>query len=167
MLRALNLCQDVGNDHLSTDSGYDNHSCINFPFHCPLNQVDSSTNLLDKVILTEVVIQPTEKLRSIDPHKSIPKKNRNKKKSCLENKKFESVNKPLYVVSVDLSSDKANIPQQHLLYINEDNKNYPLMNTGASIPTVSWKLTKKQCTSLVIYQSLVNYHILDSVKGSN
>ena len=40
---------DIGIDHLLTDSGYDNHSCINFPFHCVLNQVDSSTNLLDKV----------------------------------------------------------------------------------------------------------------------
>ena len=59
-LRALNLCQDAGNDHLSIDSGYDNHSCINFPFCQGLNQVDSSTNVLDKVILTEVVIRPTK-----------------------------------------------------------------------------------------------------------
>ena len=80
MLRALNLCQDatlcgstkmkpsllhfdelvIGKNHLSTNSGSDNHSCINFPFHHALNQVDSSTNLLDKVILTEVVFRPTE-----------------------------------------------------------------------------------------------------------
>ena len=60
MLRALNLCQDVGNNHLSTDSGYDNHSCINFQFHHALNQVDFSTNLLDKVILTEDVLRPTK-----------------------------------------------------------------------------------------------------------
>ena len=31
--RALNICQEVGNNHLSTDLGYDNYSCINFPFH--------------------------------------------------------------------------------------------------------------------------------------
>ena len=71
MFCALNLCQDAtlyrstklkpsllpfkelitSINHLSTDSGYDNHSCINFPFHCALNQVDLSTNLLDKEIL--------------------------------------------------------------------------------------------------------------------
>ena len=79
ILSAINLCQDVifcgstklrsflpfdkldiGNNHLSTDLGYDNHSCINFPFHRDLNQVDSSTDLLDEMILTKVVIQPTK-----------------------------------------------------------------------------------------------------------
>ena len=79
MLCALNLCQNVGNNHLSMDSGYDNYSCINFTFHCALNQVDLSTNLLDKVILPEVVIQLTKKPRSVGPHKLVPKKNRNKK----------------------------------------------------------------------------------------
>ena len=59
---------------MSTDSGYDNHSCINFPFHSAINQVYSSTDLRDEVILTKVVIQPTKKTRSVDPHKSIPKK---------------------------------------------------------------------------------------------
>ena len=137
MLRVLNLCQNVtlrgstklksllpfdksniGNDHLSTDSGYDNHSCLNFLFHCALNQVDLSTDLLDEVILTKVVIRPTKNPRSIDSHKSVPKKNRNKKKSHLENKKFRIVSKPLYGVSVDPSSDEDNIPQQRLLYTN-------------------------------------------------
>ena len=41
---------DIGNDHLLTDSGYDNHSCINFPFHRVLNQVNSSADLLDEVV---------------------------------------------------------------------------------------------------------------------
>ena len=45
---ALGLCQDVGNNHLSMNSGYDNHFCINFLFHCTFNQVDFSTNLLEK-----------------------------------------------------------------------------------------------------------------------
>ena len=58
MLCALNLCQDAGNNHLLMDSGYDDHSYINFLFRQGLNQVDSSTNLLDKVILTEVVTWP-------------------------------------------------------------------------------------------------------------
>ena len=90
MLCALNLCQDVGNDYFLMDSGYDNHSCINFPFWQGLNQADSSTNLLDKVILTKVVTQPTEKSRGVGPHKLVPKKNRNKRKSRPENKKFRS-----------------------------------------------------------------------------
>ena len=70
----LNLCQDVGNDHLSTHLGYDNHSCINFSFHQGLNQVDASTNLLDKVVLPKVVTRPTKKSRNVGPHKLIPKK---------------------------------------------------------------------------------------------
>ena len=58
MRRALNLCQDVGNDHLSTDSGYDNHFCINFPFRQGLNQVDSSIDLLNKMVSTKAVTKP-------------------------------------------------------------------------------------------------------------
>ena len=34
--------------------------CINFPCHCVLNQVDSDTNLLDIVLLTEDIIQATK-----------------------------------------------------------------------------------------------------------
>ena len=137
MLRALNLCQDVGNNHLSTDSVYDNHSCIIFPFHCTLNQVDLSTNFPDKVILTKVVIQPIEKLKSVGPHKLIPKKNMNKKKSRLENKKFRSMSKLLYGVYLDPSSDEGNIQHQRLLYTNEDKKNYSLMDTSESVPIVT------------------------------
>ena len=88
ILYVLNLCQDIpfhgstklksllrfdkldiGNNHLLTDSGYDNNSYINLPFHRTLNQIYSSTNLLDDVILTEVIIRPTEKPRSVGPHK--------------------------------------------------------------------------------------------------
>ena len=163
MLCALNICQDItlygptklnslwpfnkldiGNDHLSTNSVYDNHSCKNFSFHSALNQVVLSTNLLDKVILTKIFIQPTEKPRSVGLHKLIPMKNRNKEKSRLESKRFRSVSKPLYEVSVDSNSNKDIIPQQHLLYKNKDKKNYPLMDTSTSIPIVPWKFTKKQ-----------------------
>ena len=49
-----------------------------------------------------------------------------------------------YGVPVDPSSDKGIIPQQHLLYTNKDKKNYLLIDIGASISIVSWKLTKKQ-----------------------
>ena len=74
----------------------------------------------------------------------IPKKNRNKRKSHLENKKFRSVSKPLYGVLVDPNSNNDIKPPQHLLYKNEDKNNYPLMDTGASVPIVVWKLTKEQ-----------------------
>ena len=67
MIRALNLCQVASNDHLLMDSGYDNHSCINFSFRQGLNQVDSSTNLLDKVILTKVVLQLTKETMEYRP----------------------------------------------------------------------------------------------------
>ena len=60
-----NHCRDVGNDHLSTHSGYDNYSCTNFPFHRSLTQVDSSTNFLDKMVVTEVVTQPTKNPRRV------------------------------------------------------------------------------------------------------
>ena len=81
MFRALNHCQDIivrestklkvsllpvkklnmGNNHLSTNSEYNNRSSINFHIQHTLNQVDSNTDLLDEVILTEVVLQLTKK----------------------------------------------------------------------------------------------------------
>ena len=76
MLCSLNHCQDItvhgytklklsllpfkelnmGNDDLSTNSEYDNRSSVNFPCHNAPKQVDSNNDLLDKVILTEVVL---------------------------------------------------------------------------------------------------------------
>ena len=87
MLRSLNYCQEIKvrqttklksslfpfeelnmrNGDLSTNSEYDNRSNINFPLHHALNQVDLNTHLLDKVILTEVVLRPTEKPWSVGP----------------------------------------------------------------------------------------------------
>ena len=127
MLHSLNHCQDItvhentklklsllpfkeldmGIGDLSTNSEYDNRSNINFPLHHALNQVDFNTDLLDEVILTEVVLQPTKKPRSTDPHESILKKNGNQKKSCLGNKKSRSVSKPLYGISADLNSNNG------------------------------------------------------------
>ena len=51
-----------------------------------LNQVDSNTDLLDDVLLKRVVVQPTEKPRSVGPHKLKLEKIRNKRKSSLKNK---------------------------------------------------------------------------------
>ena len=95
------------------------------------------------MILTEVVLRPTKKLRSVGPHKLISKENCNKKKSCVENKKFKSVDKSLYGMHVDFDRDDNYVPQQRLLYTNKNKKNYPLMDTGTSIPIIAWKLTKK------------------------
>ena len=67
MLRALNLCQDVGNDHLLTDSEHDNHSCINFPFHGALNKVYSSTDLLDKVVFNQDCYTTNQKTKKCRP----------------------------------------------------------------------------------------------------
>ena len=98
---------NMGNGDLSTNSIYYNRSNINFPLHHDLNQVDLNTNLLDKVMLTEVVLRPTKKQRGVGPHKLIPKKNGNKKKSHLENKKFRSVSKPLYGITTNPNSNNG------------------------------------------------------------
>ena len=124
MLRAINHRQDITN-----------HTLI---------QVDSNTDLLDKVILTEVVTQPTKKPRSVGPHKLISKKIDNKKKARLENKKFRSANKPLYGIHVDPENNDDNVPQQRLLFTNEDKTNYPFTNNDTYIPIVTWKLTKNK-----------------------
>ena len=61
----------MDNGDLSTESEYDNRSNINFPLHHAINQVNLNTYLLDKVILTEVVLRPTKKPRRVGPHKLI------------------------------------------------------------------------------------------------
>ena len=126
------------------DSGYDNHSCINLLYCQSPNQVDPSIDLQDEVILLKVVTQPTEKPKSVGPHKSIPKKSRNKRKSRLENEKFRSVIKPLYGISVDHNNNYGLKPPQHLLYKSKDKNKDSLMNTSISILIVCWKITKKQ-----------------------
>ena len=133
----------MGKGDLSTDSEYDNRPNINFSLHHALNQVDSNTNLLDKVILTEVVLRPTKKPRSVGPHKSILKKNGNNRKSRVKNKKFRSVCKLLYGITADQNSNDSLKPPRHLLYKSKEKNKYPLMNTSTLIPIVSRKITKK------------------------
>ena len=72
MLRALNLYQDTSNDHLTMDSEYDNHYRIYLPCCQRPNQVDSSIDVQDKMILTKVVTHPIKKSRGVGPHKLIP-----------------------------------------------------------------------------------------------
>ena len=74
---------DIDNNYLLTHSEYEDHSGINFPLQFVLNQVGLTTNLLHNVVLTEVVLQLTEKPRRVSPHRSILKKTRRKKKSLL------------------------------------------------------------------------------------
>ena len=157
---------NIDNGDLLTNSEYYDRSNTNIPLHHALNQVDSNTNLLDKLILTEVVLQSTEKPRCVGPHKSISKKNGNKRKLCLGNKKFRSVNKPLYGTPADSNSNNGLKSPRHLLYKSKYKNKYPLRTNSTSIPTVCWKITKKQ-SSLMIYQSMVVYHIVDSVTGLN
>ena len=66
---------DINKNHLLTDSEYNDHSVLNFSLQFTPNQVDSTSNLLDDVVLTEVVLQPTKKPKSVGPNKSILKKN--------------------------------------------------------------------------------------------
>ena len=66
------------------------------------------------------------------------------RKNHLGNKKFRSVNESLSVTHVDLNSNDIYVPQQSLLYTNEEKRNYPLINTGTAIPIIAWKLTKNQ-----------------------
>ena len=90
------------------------------------------------MILTKVVLQPTKKLRNAGPHKLELKKPKTKKKSHLKNKKFRSLSTQLGGGSTDPSSDKKNILQEHLFYTTENMKNYPFVDTDASIPIVAW-----------------------------
>ena len=95
MLRATIRCQDdiicrstrfkpsrlhynkfeMNNNHLLINSTHNDHSILNFLLQFIPNQADYTKNLLDKVVLIEVVLRPTKKLRSVGPHKSILKKN--------------------------------------------------------------------------------------------
>ena len=79
---------DIDKNHVLTNSEYNDHSVLNFPLQFAPYQVDSTTDLLNDVVLTEVVLRPTKKPRNKAPHRSILKKNDNKKKPHLENKNF-------------------------------------------------------------------------------
>ena len=41
---------DIDNNHLLTNSKYNDHFVINFPFQFAPNQVDTTTDLLDDVV---------------------------------------------------------------------------------------------------------------------
>ena len=87
----------MDNNHILTNSTYNDHCVFNFPLQFTPNQVDSTIDLLDEVVLTEVVMQPTKKPKGVGPHNSILKKNDKQRKSHKENKIFTSVCKPIYL----------------------------------------------------------------------
>ena len=128
----------IDNGDLSTKSEYDNRSNINFQLHNAINQVSLNTDLLDEVILTKVILRPIKKPRSVGPHKSILKKNGNKRKSRLGNKKFRSMYKLLYGITADPNSTNGLKSPRHLFYKGEDRNKYPLRNTSTLFP-ISWK----------------------------
>ena len=134
---------DMNNNHLSTNSTYDNHSILNFPLQFIPNQVDSTTDLLDEVVLTEVVMRPTKKPRSVGPHKSILKKNDNQRKSHQENKKFRSVCKPTYGPTVDYNVNNIVKSLRNLVYKSKERITYSHRNTSTLFPII-WKFMKKQ-----------------------
>ena len=105
---------DIDNNHLLTNSECNDHSILNFPLQFAPNEIDSTTDLLDNVVLTEVVLQP-KKPRSVGPHKSILKKNGNKRNSHLENKKFRSVCKSLHGITADRNINNGLKSSRHLL----------------------------------------------------
>ena len=74
---------DLCNNYILKDPEYIGRICINFPCHCVLDQVDSDTDLLDNALLMKDVLRPTEKPRSVGPHKSKLEKTISKKKPRL------------------------------------------------------------------------------------
>ena len=148
---------DLYKNYILKDPDYSDYFCINFSCHCVLNQVDSDTNLLDNMFLTKDVLQPTKKPRSVGPHRlksEKSEKSTSKKKSRLKSKKFKSVSTQLCEEprsvkiqsygSAESRSGEENMLQQCLFNTDEDLKNRPFINTGASIPINTCKFTKKR-----------------------
>ena len=58
---------DVNNNHLLLKSEYNDHSVLNILLRSTHYQVDSTTDQLDNVVLSEVVLQPTKKTKECRP----------------------------------------------------------------------------------------------------
>ena len=110
---------NINNNHLLTNSEYNDRSVLNFPHQFTPNQVNSTTDLLDNVVLTAVVLQPTKNPRSVGPNKLILKKNDNKRKSHQENKKFRSVCKPTYGTTTDHNVNNTKKTRNSGVYVNQ------------------------------------------------
>ena len=86
-----NLCIN----YILRDSEYIDRFFINFLCHCVSNQVDSNTNLLNNVLLTKGVLQPTEKNKKCRPTQIKIGENRKQNKITPPNKKSRSVSTQL------------------------------------------------------------------------
>ena len=134
---------NMNNNYFSINSKYNDHSVLDFPLQFTPNQVDSTTGLLDDIVLTEVVLWSTEKPRSVGPHESILKKNDKKRKSHQENKKFRSVCKPTYGATANHNINIGLKSPRHLLCKSKDRNIYSHRNTSTLFP-ICWKFMKKR-----------------------
>ena len=139
---------------LSTNSEYNDHSVLNFPLQFTPNQVDSTTNLLDKVVITKVVLRPIGKPRSVRPHKSILKKCQ-QEEITPRKQNFRSVCKPPCGATANRKVNNSLKSSRHLLYESEDRNKYPHRNTHTLFP-INWKFTKKR--SRIIRDILIPDH---------
>ena len=75
----------MNNNHLSVNSTHNDHYILNFLLQFTPSHVDPTTDLLDEVVITEVVLRPIKKTRSVGPSKLKLKKNDKQWKSQQEN----------------------------------------------------------------------------------
>ena len=132
---------------------------------CFLHQVDSNTDLLDNVLLKRVVVQPTEKLKNIGPHKLKSKTTMKKNHATKKNSGVWVCN---YMEDINNQNcDGTNILQKHLLYTNKNLKNYPFIDISTSIPIFTWNLTKNYLQIISNNPFLIVYRILRTIRVSN
>ena len=122
--------------------------------------------MLDNVLLTRVIVQPTEKPRSVGSHKPKLKTTTDKTKSHLKNKKFRSVSTQLREGSTEPDSDGKTYFDNIYSTWTKIRRNIHCIDIDPLIPIVTWKLRIAHI-SLVIDSLLVIYHILGIIRGPN
>ena len=96
-----NLC----NDYISMEEDKTDRFSISFPRHCVFGHVLSDTDPLDVVDSWKEVVQPSKKLRSVDPRRSNPIQTIRKTTS---NKKLRQKNKKSRSVTIQIPEDGNN-----------------------------------------------------------
>ena len=142
---------DLCNNFIWKNPEYIDYFCINFTCHCVLNQVDLDTDLLDNVLLTKDILQPTKNKECRPTHIKI-KENNKQKEIMPKNKKFRSLSTQLREdpcgVKISLyrptesRSGEKNMLQQCLFNTDEDPKNHLSIDIRAFIPITICKFTK-------------------------
>ena len=142
---------DLYNNYILKDPEYTDLFYIHFPCHCILNQIDSNTDLLDNVLLTKDVLQPTKKSRSVGQYKLKSEKTTSKKTRL--KKKFRIVSTQLHEEPRSIKiqfykyakskSDKENMLQQRLFYNTNESEElsmyryrYLAQSTNRTVPTL-------------------------------